>query len=270
MLINMNSHIFWMLLRILATPGFTDKIRQETAHLFEDENSSGNIRPLGSSSNVTKKPDTYNYSDTKMGSHASNQDRSPSKPTETTKQGYILGSSLGDECPLLKACYLETIRLDANIQSNRKIVKDFKFAESDDAASQGDQSLTMTAGSYIHALHYLHHTDPVYFEDPNTYRPERFLRRVETNEKPGSIGSHQTTVVDQMTLRPYGSGNSVCIGRVLAERVCLYLVASILHTWDIQPADLATGWVIPGHISMAGVCSPDKDVRAKISLRKCL
>ncbi len=158
---------------------------------------------------------------------------------------------MGRCCPLLKACYFETLRLDSEIKSVRKVKKDNFFLENETASTSG---FKLKAGDYIHAFHYLHHPDPNYFEEPDVFKPERFLVR---------DGGH--VAVDQRTLRPYGAGFSMCKGRIIAERICLHLVAGILHVWDIDPAGL--GWKVPGHVSAAGVCKPNKDVRVKMFRR---
>lgn len=59
----------------------------------------------------------------------------------------------------------------------------------------------------------------------------------------------------------------MCKGRVIAERICLHLVAGILHNWETEPT--SASWEIPGHVSAAGlgVCKPNKDVRVKMLRR---
>ncbi len=158
---------------------------------------------------------------------------------------------MGRWCPLLKACYFETLRLDGEIRSARKIRRDNLVPENETASTS---AFKLKSGDYLHAFHYLHHSDPDYFEEPERFKPERFLVR-----EGGSVE------VGQGTLRPYGAGFSMCKGRVIAERMCLHLVAGILHHWEMEPT--GAGWTVPGHVSAAGVCKPNKDVRVNVFRR---
>ena len=53
----------------------------------------------------------------------------------------------------------------------------------------------------------------------------------------------------------------------LLRDFCINLVAAILHTWDIEPAD-PEGWKIPDHISVAGLCKPVQNVRGRFTFRR--
>lgn len=98
---------------------------------------------------------------------------------------------------------------------------------------------------------YLHHSDPCYSEEPEVFNPEISLVR-----ESGSVE------VGQGNLRPNEAGFSMCKGRVIAERIYLHWVAGFLYNWEIEPRD--AGWKIPGHISAAGVCKPNRDVWVNI------
>lgn len=214
--INANNLLFWLVLRIYATPGLADEIRGQTKAFF---------------------PQT---------SHA----KDALQPEDIPSAGDI-----GRWCPLLKACYLETLRLDSEIRSIRKVKGDERIPASDDGDAAASSTHKLHPGDYIHALHYLHHGDPKYFPDPQVFRPERFLI-------PGD-----ETKVDQRTIRPYGAGFSMCKGRVIAERVVLYTVGAILHTWNMEPGNAVKEWKMPDHVSAAGVCKPRQNVRVLMSRR---
>lgn len=164
---------------------------------------------------------------------------------------------IGRHCPLLKSCYLEAIRLYGEIRSARKVQGDFFIPTTDD--SDAIPSHNLRPGDYIHALHYLHHSDPKYFPEPKNFKPERFLTY---------SGDGKVMGVDQGTLRPYGAGISMCKGRVVAERVILYTVAALVQTWNMHPGNGAQEWVIPDHVSAPGVCKPRQDVRVILSRRQ--
>lgn len=212
--INGDNVFFWLVLRIHATPGLAGKIREQTKAFF-----------------------------------AKSDDAKEAVRLEDVPQA----DDMGRRCPLLKACYLETIRLDSEIRSLRKVRGDHLIPTTDD--SDAKTSHKIRSGDYIHALHYLHHSDPKYFADPQAFKPERFL-----------VPSGKMEV-DQGTLRPYGAGISMCKGRVVAERVILYTVAAFLQTWSMEPGNGAREWNIPDHVSAAGVCKPKQDLRVLLSRR---
>ena len=201
-----------MILRIYATPGLIERLRDETKALFVQ----------ASGSNETSSDDAD-----------------------------LSVDNIGRLCPTLKACYFETLRLDSEIRSIRKVKKETFIPVGESRAMH-----KLNSGDYIHALHHLHHTDPRFFPDPQAFRPERFLIRDECGLK-----------ASQGTLRPYGAGFSMCKGRVIAERTILFTVAAILQGWDIEPTDVATGWKIPDHIGTAGVSKPKEDIRVVLKRR---
>lgn len=104
--------------------------------------------------------------------------------------------------PLLKACYFETLRLDVEIRSARKMRRDNLVPENETASTS---AFKLKSGDY------LHHSDPCYFEEPEVFKPEISLVR-----ESGSVE------VGQGNLRPNGAGFSMCKGRVIAERTYLH------------------------------------------------
>ncbi|KFK31969.1 hypothetical protein AALP_AA6G183100 [Arabis alpina] len=71
--------------------------------------------------------------------------------------------------------------------------------------------------------------DPSVWENPTEFRPERFLDKK----------SCDFTGTDYSFL-PFGSGRRICAGIALAERMVLYTLATLLHSFD---------WKIPeGHV----------------------
>ncbi|KAL0711984.1 hypothetical protein Bca4012_018962 [Brassica carinata] len=71
--------------------------------------------------------------------------------------------------------------------------------------------------------------DPSLWETPTEFRPERFL----DNKSCDFTGTDYSFL-------PFGSGRRICAGVALAERMVLYTLASLLHSFD---------WKIPeGHV----------------------
>ncbi|KAK6138673.1 hypothetical protein DH2020_027588 [Rehmannia glutinosa] len=64
--------------------------------------------------------------------------------------------------------------------------------------------------------------DPSIWDNPNQFKPERFL---DDNGKLDFKGNH-------FHYLPFGSGRRVCAGMPLAERMLIYLVASLVHSFE--------------------------------------
>ncbi|KAK6161516.1 hypothetical protein DH2020_004897 [Rehmannia glutinosa] len=64
--------------------------------------------------------------------------------------------------------------------------------------------------------------DPSIWDNPLEFKPERFLGE---NEKLDFRGNH-------FHYLPFGSGRRICAGLALAERMLIYLLASLLHSFD--------------------------------------
>ncbi|KAI0767313.1 CyP450 monooxygenase [Fomes fomentarius] len=67
--------------------------------------------------------------------------------------------------------------------------------------------------------------DPEVYEDPESYRPERFLKD----------GQLDPTVLDPSTF-VFGYGRRICPGRYYAENGLFINTASLLHVFDLTPA----------------------------------
>ena len=74
-------------------------------------------------------------------------------------------ADLGASCPVFKACYLGTLRMNGEIRSIRKLKATSSFQIGEAVANI---THAVKAGDYIYAFHYLHHGDPKYFEDLGT------------------------------------------------------------------------------------------------------
>lgn len=72
--------------------------------------------------------------------------------------------------------------------------------------------------------------NPDYWENPMDFKPERFL------------GANRDFSLNYL---PFGHGRRICSGQALAERMVLYLVASLVHSFE---------WSLPngGELDMSG------------------
>jgi cytochrome P450 len=88
------------------------------------------------------------------------------------------------------------------------------------------------AGSMIAISPYIVHRHRRLWDDPEAFRPERFL--------PGAREK-----IDRFAYLPFGGGPRICIGAAFAIQEALIALAVMLRDWEAQPADLAEP--IPTH-----------------------
>ncbi|EMC97078.1 hypothetical protein BAUCODRAFT_121589 [Baudoinia panamericana UAMH 10762] len=162
---------------------------------------------------------------------------------------------LCSNCPLLKSCYLECLRLDTASWSLKVVQEDFVLQSREKDA----QSWLLRKGEFAHAAHNLHNTDPAYFDEPMTWRADRHVQ-YEDGSKRG--------VAEMGSVRPYGGGSSMCKGRSFAFKECMMFTAAIVAMWDMDPAG-GGAWNIPRHKKATGVYATSDETRVCIKQR-CL
>lgn len=238
---NANNLVYWVLVRIWATPGVVERVRKE----------------VGPSVHISQPMRAF-------GIH------------EPPRMKISLMGLL-KECPLLKSCYLETLRLDSRPASVKKVERDLVISETMQDVRPGTQpeSYLLKAGTYVNIPHAVHQLDSRFFRDPTVYKPGRFLVRQETKgEKQKQQQQQQEQQQQQQqemsaqigTLKPWGGGASMCKGRMFAEREVLAFVAGILVMWDMEPVN-PHGWVVPEPRRMTGVAVPSTDLRVRLRRR---
>lgn len=82
------------------------------------------------------------------------------------------------------------------------------------------------AGSMIAISPYIVHRHRKLWDDPDAFRPERFL--------PGAREK-----IDRFAYIPFGAGPRICIGASFAIQEALIALAAIFRAWRVQPAELA-------------------------------
>ena len=102
---------------------------------------------------------------------------------------------LSHNCPLLKSCYFETLRVDTSIYSFKVMEDDLVLSGRDKTADK----FLLKKGTYTHVAHDMHHKDPAYFDDPETWRADRHISYVD-----GPNGDKYVSV-SMGTLRPFGT-----------------------------------------------------------------
>ncbi|WOL13152.1 geraniol 8-hydroxylase-like [Canna indica] len=89
------------------------------------------------------------------------------------------------------------------------------------------------------------HRDPEIWEDPLEFRPERFT---------GGDGGKWDFNGNDFNYIPFGSGRRICAGIAMAERMMMYMLASLLHSFE---------WQLP-----EGVVKLDMEERFGIVMKK--
>lgn len=182
---------------------------------------------------------------------------------------------LATKCPLLKSCYVETLRVDTAPWSFKTMRQDLVLSGRD----KGAEKYLLKKGSFAHIPHALHQTDPLYFDSPEVWRPDRHIK-YEADEKSGD----KKATVDLGTLRPYGTllspcychsmlthpsaggGATMCKGRQFAVKEILIFSAAIISLWDMNMAG-GGPWKMPRHVKASGTYSTADDTRVWIKRR---
>jgi Cytochrome P450 len=167
------------------------------------------------------------------------------------------------KCPLFKATFYETLRLESPSTSYRSVRGSFQVSESaHDATLDGKtqpQSYRFKMGDYICIPHGVHHGDGRYFPDPANFNPRRFFVGNDGEQDEGKVR------VEMGSIRPFGGGAAMCKGRQFAEREILAVVAGVLTTWEVEP--VGGSWTDPGRLAGSGAYLPKKDVRVRLRRR---
>ena len=149
------------------------------------------------------------------------------------------------QMPYLRAWVRETLRLYPPIMIlNRIASKDLILS-----------GYHIPAGTELHLLAYQMSRDENVFEEPNAFRPERWLR----GKKVSLQNSKFFEAKEVFSSLPFGFGRRMCIGRRIAELELHLLLARIVQQFEIRyPPDADD--VEP---FFRGLMIPDKPVRVK-------
>lgn len=176
-----------------------------------------------------------------------------SKETNPTRITNLDLRALSHKCPLLRSTMYETFRM-ANLPTSIRLLKKTI------TISDGEHKHQVKKGSWISTAWSLTNKDPSVYNDPETFKPDRFI---ETDPET------QTRTARYGPLRPWGNGNGICKGRTFAEKEILGLGAAIISLWDISPAGGdGKKWEIPNMLPGTGAVLPDRKVRVVVRRRK--
>ncbi|RYO45199.1 hypothetical protein AA0113_g10495 [Alternaria arborescens] len=135
-----------------------------------------------------------------------------------TSEADITGERLA-RLPFLNACIRETLRLlpPANGKTAQRTAPSCTIA-----------GTYIPAGTIVSADLYTIQRSPQYFNDPASFRPERWLEGAEEN---GFDGDNRSAS------RPFLIGSRACIGRHMAQQSIRLIMAKLLWRYDFELLD---------------------------------
>jgi len=110
---------------------------------------------------------------------------------------------------------------------------------------------TIPKNTHVIPLLYAVHMDPEVWDQPEEFRPERFLTAENKVQKPKHF-------------MPFGSGQRMCLGDSLAEMELQLFFSSLMHVFDIQPPSQDE---LPSLEGIAGVTVYPKDFEVNFIAR---
>ena len=116
---------------------------------------------------------------------------------------------LEQQCPRLRAVYLEVLRLTASSSTVRNVQSQTEI---------GDKILRAGANILI-PYRQLHDNPDIFGKNADQFDPDRFLHDQDLSKSP--------------SFRPFGGGKTYCPGLYLAEREILTFVALAVHRFEI-------------------------------------
>ncbi|EED15004.1 cytochrome P450, putative [Talaromyces stipitatus ATCC 10500] len=181
-------------------------------------------------------------------------------------------------CPLLKATYAETIRLDSNPISYRQLNADLTLTESEEDAAifareneKHHRSYKIFKDGILGLASGAHHIDSRYYREPKSFLPHRFLT-TSASFPPSSSSKAKKNDEDQpshsfnwQTVLPFAGDGTF---NDLLEREVMLITASIVSLWDIESVESdQKGWgksKIPAHRLSANAFLPSSDVKVRL------
>lgn len=95
---------------------------------------------------------------------------------------------------------------------------------------------TVPKGSRVFINVWAVHRDPTIWENPSEFKPERFYHRVD-----GRDHAKWDYSGNDFNYFPFGSGRRICAGIAMAERMFLFSLASLIHSFE---------WKLPEGVEM--------------------
>ncbi|KUJ08300.1 cytochrome P450 [Mollisia scopiformis] len=162
-------------------------------------------------------------------------------------------SQLQSDCPLLTACFHETLRLNKTGASVRTILEDVKL----------DNQYFLKKGAFLQIPTGVMQADlKTWGPDAKEFNPRRFLNQ-DSLSKEAKKAQAQAYI-------PWGGGKNLCPGRHLAFTEIVAFVAVLVYGFELSMSDGSVMRVPKGEFQKLGVASisPEKDLDVLIQRRK--
>lgn len=174
-----------------------------------------------------------------------------SRSSKTGKTEVCINISLlHSKCPLLVACWNETLRLRAATVANRSVISDTLL----------NDTYLLKAGAVVQLPFNPMHTSPsTWGADSHVFNPEHFLPSA--TEKLGRDDKKRR----KQGFTPFGGGNVLCPGRYLASSEILGVVATLVAGFEMEGVRLLGCKV---QVMSAQVKQPDGVLNVKIRRRE--
>ncbi|XP_017260555.1 cytochrome P450 7B1 [Kryptolebias marmoratus] len=161
-----------------------------------------------------------------------------------------------DKLVFLESSISESLRLSSASMNIRVAQEDFSLR------LDAERSVAVRNGDIIALYPQSVHLDPEIYEDPQTFRFDRFVQdgREKTDfQKDGQKLKH--------FLMPFGSGSSKCPGRYFAINEIKQFVCLLLLYFDLQLEDGQNRPLLDSSRIGLGILHPSSDVRFRYRLR---
>ncbi|XP_078352546.1 sterol 26-hydroxylase, mitochondrial-like [Oculina patagonica] len=160
--------------------------------------------------------------------------------------GEIATAKSLSKLPYLKACIKEVLRLYPVIHLHRVTDQDLVLS-----------GYKIPAGTQVIILVHAMSMSEKYFDDPCSFKPERWLR---DNQKPSDGASN----VDAFASLPFGFGTRMCVGRRVSELELYLLLTRVVQNYQLfYPVGETVERTIQGIVII-----PDRPVRVQFVKRQ--
>ncbi|KAM4727831.1 cytochrome P450 7B1 isoform 2-T2 [Anableps anableps] len=174
----------------------------------------------------------------------------------STNRDVMLSKEQLDKLVLLESAINESLRLSSASMNIRVAQEDFSLR------LDTDRSVGIRKGDVITLYPQSLHLDPEIYEDPQTFRFDRFMQ--DGREKTDFSKDGQKL---RYYLMPFGSGSSMCPGRYFAINEIKQFVCLLLLYFDLQLDDGQNRPGLDPSRAGLGILLPSSDIRFRYRLR---